>query len=388
MQILCVDVGTGTQDILLYDTEKELENAIQLILPSPTRIVADRIRRATAGERPILLAGRIMGGGPCAWAAEEHLRRGFAVYATPDAARTFDDELEKVERMGVRIVDEAAAEQLGAAELPNADIGRPDSAEGIVNSAAGHGSSGTAERIEMGDLDYPAIAAVLERFGVALEPAVVAVAVFDHGNAPPGVSDRVFRFEYIAETVARDDLAAFAYPAAEVPERLTRMRAVADAIPPGPAALVMDTGPAAILGALEDPVVAAAEDALIANLGNFHALAFHLRQGKVLGIFEHHTGELTRAELERYLRQLGEGTISNAEVFADMGHGALVVGLPTPGPDFLAVTGPRRALLAGSDLHPYLAVPHGDMMLAGCFGLLRAIPRRLPGFPGGLGFGG
>jgi hypothetical protein len=29
-------------------------------------------------------------------------------------------------------------------------------------------------------------------------------------------------------------------------------------------------------------------------------------------------------------------------------------------------------------LHPHFAVPHGDMMLAGCFGLLRAIAMRLP----------
>jgi hypothetical protein len=39
----------------------------------------------------------------------------------------------------------------------------------------------------------------------------------------------------------------------------------------------------------------------------------------------------------------------------------------------LAVTGPRRELLRGSALKPYEAVPHGDMMLAGCFGLLRAV---------------
>ena len=40
---------------------------------------------------------------------------------------------------------------------------------------------------------------------------------------------------------------------------------------------------------------------------------------------------------------------------------------------FLAVTGPRRELLRGSSLAPYEATPHGDMMLAGCFGLLRAV---------------
>ena len=61
-----------------------------------------------------------------------------------------------------------------------------------------------------------------------------------------------------------------------------------------------------------------------------------------------------------------------------MGHGALELGPPSGPLDLLAVTGPRRGLLAGSTLHPYLAVPHGDMMLAGCFGLLRALAYQLP----------
>jgi uncharacterized protein (DUF1786 family) len=33
MRILCIDVGHGTQDILLYDSEKNLENCTQLIIP-------------------------------------------------------------------------------------------------------------------------------------------------------------------------------------------------------------------------------------------------------------------------------------------------------------------------------------------------------------------
>src|SRR5581483_11669022 len=103
---LCLDVGTGTQDVLLFDSDREIENCVQLIVPSPTQIVAARIRRATAAGRAVLLTGRIMGGGPCAWAAEDHLKRGYRVFATADAARTFDDELEKVERMGVRLVSE------------------------------------------------------------------------------------------------------------------------------------------------------------------------------------------------------------------------------------------------------------------------------------------
>lgn len=349
MRILCVDVGTGTQDILLFDSEREIENCIQIIAPSPTRIVADRIRRATAEGKTIVLTGRTMGGGPCAWAAEDHIRSGLAIFATPAAARTFDDELSKVEKMGVRVISDEDAAKLS-------DV----------------------ERIAMGDLDLAAIVEALSRFDVQVDPSAIAVAVFDHGNAPPGVSDRAFRFEYIAKTVAQNDLTTFAYRREDIPERLTRMRAVADEAPAEVPTLVMDTGPAAIVGALEDPILRGYDHALIANLGNFHTLAFHLDRGRVRGIFEHHTGELTRDRLERYLGQLGDGTLSNAEVFADMGHGALVVGTPSARPEIHAVIGPRRGLLNGSSLRPYLAVPHGDMMLAGCFGLLRAVARRMP----------
>ena len=42
----------------------------------------------------------------------------------------------------------------------------------------------------------------------------------------------------------------------------------------------------------------------------------------------------------------------------------------------LIVTGPRRALLESSSLPLTFAAPHGDMMLTGCFGLLRAFAAR------------
>ena len=45
---------------------------------------------------------------------------------------------------------------------------------------------------------------------------------------------------------------------------------------------------------------------------------------------------------------------------------------------FVAVVGPRRSLLRDSVHHPYFAVPLGDMMIAGCFGLLRAYADRFP----------
>ena len=103
MRILAIDVGTGTQDILLFDSSQPIENAFQLIMPSPTMIAAGRIRRATEARRAVAVSGTIAGGGPCHWALEDHLRAGLPAYATREAAMTFDDDLELVERMGVTL---------------------------------------------------------------------------------------------------------------------------------------------------------------------------------------------------------------------------------------------------------------------------------------------
>lgn len=368
-RILAIDVGTGTQDALLFESDRSIENCFEMIMPSPTVIAQRRILRATAEGRPVLLSGHIMGGGPCAWAARDHAQAGYPCYATPDAARTLDDDLNMVEALGLRIVDAAEARQV-----------REREGDRLVE-------------VIMRDFDGDALRQALAAFDVDPRVDAVAVAAFDHGAAPPGVSDRRFRFDAIASRVrARPDALAFAWRAAELPADLTRLAAVAadaarymasDAPAGGVPVVVMDTGAAALAGALEDPLVSGRAEALIANLGNFHTLAFHLRDGQIISLFEHHTGELDQPRLEGYLRDLAAGTLSNERVFAESGHGALTLG-DTPGDTpggkrktgvspFLAVTGPRRELLRGSSLSPYEPAPHGSMMLAGCYGLLRAV---------------
>src|SRR2546428_1788008 len=113
LHILAVDVGTGTQDILLFESGKTIENCFKLVMPSPTVIVAERIKRATERRQPILLTGVTMGGGPSHWAARDHALAGYAVAVTPQAGRTFDDDLTMVEQMGFEIIDEAEAERRG-----------------------------------------------------------------------------------------------------------------------------------------------------------------------------------------------------------------------------------------------------------------------------------
>jgi len=79
---------------------------------------------------------------------------------------------------------------------------------------------------------------------------------------------------------------------------------------------------------------------------------------------------------------LSDSTIKHADVFGDNGHGALVYDsepLALTAGDFgVAVTGPRRNLLRSSQLRPYFAVPFGDMMIAGCFGLLASVADLYP----------
>lgn len=352
MQILTVDVGTGTQDVLLFDSERELENCFKLVMPSPTVVVAQRIRAATAARERLVLQGVTMGGGPCHWATMDHVRAGLPAFATPDAARTFDDDLDAVSEMGIHIVSDDEAIQL-------VDAG--------------------AQRVFMRDLALGQILQTMAAFGVQIKLQALAVAVFDHGAAPPGFSDRVFRFNYLRERLDRGlGLAGFAFEREAVPESMTRLHAVASTAPSDLPLLVMDTAPAAVLGALEDPRVRNAEAPVVANVGNFHCLAFHLIDGSVAGLFEHHTGELSAESLRDYVNKLGVGTITNEEVFNSKGHGALVFDTAAPAPDLVAVTGPRRALLVDSGLQPYLAVPHGDMMLAGNLGLLRAYAAHTP----------
>src|SRR5579884_1649759 len=144
IRILAVDVGTGTQDILFFESGKTIENCLQMIMPSPTVIVAERIKRATERGQPVLLTGVTMGGGPSHWAARDHALAGYKVAVTPEAGRTFDDDLTQVEGMGFEIIDD--------------------------DEAARRAEHSDWQHIELQDFDAQAIITALRAFD--LDPAV------------------------------------------------------------------------------------------------------------------------------------------------------------------------------------------------------------------------
>jgi uncharacterized protein (DUF1786 family) len=117
---------------------------------------------------------------------------------------------------------------------------------------------------------------------------------------------------------------------------------------------------------------------IVGNVGNFHTLAFRLGAGGIEGVFEHHTGEITREQIDGFIDKLIDGSLQHREVFDTMGHGALMFDRAAMADRFVAIVGPRRSIMRTSNHRPYFAVPYGDMMIAGCFGLLRAYADRYP----------
>lgn len=330
--MLVIDVGSGTQDILLYQPEKSIENCPKFIVPSQTQIVAARIRKATAQSKGIFLHGHLMGGGACAQALKKHLTEGLKAYATAQVALTFNDNLANVEGMGIVLCEEA-----------------PESVTPIW----------------MGDIDVHSLRQAIEAFGLEFPPKLV-VAVQDHGFSV-SESNRTLRFRLWEEFVMQGgDLRKLIYTR-DIPGMYTRMQAIREIVPE---AILTDTGTCALLGIMADPMVKSHlnQGILAVNIGNSHILAAAIRGERVYGIFEQHTSMFDLQTLTKFIQRFQSAELTNAEVFEQGGHGAALHPGMLSGWEFIAVTGPRRDM--AKPLCWYEAAPFGDMMLTGCFGLL------------------
>ena len=342
MNILAIDIGAGTQDILIFDSDltRDFESAYKLVLPSPTRIMANELRRT---REDVVIFGDTMGGGAFTRAVLDHLR-DYKVYMTEDAARTLRDDLERVRDYGIELItSEQELEEL----------------------------SETAAPIKIADFNLQ-LMPTLASFGIDTNFDVIAIAVQDHGVAPAGLTDREHRFQLREEKVG-ERLESFAY-LDDVPENLSRMRSLYRSLSRwyDGHILLMDTGPAAVLGSLEDERVNEKDRVVCVNVGNAHTIAISLNEGQIEGIFEHHTHLLDKPKLETYLTRLCDGTITFQEVFNDGGHGAVVRGANQP--EIISVTGPNRGRMAGLGV---FAAPAGDMMMSGAVGLIKAVLNRL-----------
>ena len=339
---LFLDIGSGTQDVLLHRPETALENCPKFVLPAPAKAVAAKLKALTAAGRHIWLHGRNMGGG-FGRALNEHLKAGLRAAATRNAAFSLGDDLTRIEKMGVVLSEDCP----------------PDHAP-----------------LELTDFDPAFWKRLLDAAGLAWPDRIVAAAQ-DHGFHPGGPgSNRRGRFRFwerlLLESHGKPEDLVFATP----PSEMTRLIDLQASIGGG---FVADTGAAAVLGALfEEDIRALAQTRgiRVVNVGNGHTVAFLLFQDRILSVYEHHTGLLEAPALWDQLERFRQKTLGFEEVFDSGGHGCLCLDLPAEAGDFSPtyVLGPQRHLLA-----PYAVnfpAPGGDMMLAGCFGLLHGLRLR------------
>lgn len=330
MRIFTLDIGTGTQDFMLYVEGENIRNCPKAVMPSPTKIMAKKIAETAEKGMDILLTGYTMGGGPCVKAIKEALGR-VNVYAFEKPALTINDNLERVREMGVKIVDEP---------LDN------------------------AEEIFMTDFDGNAYRNILEGFNLG-SPDAYVIAVQDHGFSPE-MSNRKFRFEMFREILKKSPyLESFLYHSEKVPEHYNRMRSAVEALMEfsGNSAeiYVIDTVFAAIGGAMLDAIEF---PALVMNFGNGHTVfAVVDRDGRIYSLMEHHTSIIRNMNVEKLVGEFVRGELDNETVYEQGGHGAWIDSVVDV-KDFVK-TGPNAHLANFRE-----ANPAGDVMIVGNLGMV------------------
>lgn len=332
--ILCLDIGSGTQDVFYYMPDREFENCPKFVLPSPAVRVGSRINKLSSAGSNVYFYGRNMGGGFYR-ILKDLLEKGLKAAIHPLSAYSLSDSPDQVKSMGLELTEECPP---GYCPVYLSDYD-PGFWESFLAQAG---------------LDYPEL---------------ILACAQDHGFHPDS-SNRLGRFEiwkkFLIQSHGHIEKLIFSTP----PQEMTRLISLKGAIGAG---YVADTGAAALLGALFVPeveTISREKGICVVNAGNSHTIAFLAFGGRVHGILEHHTGLLNGQKLWELLRLFRQGNLSNKQVFQDNGHGCLFLESAS-GLDFRPtfVLGPRRGILEGFDCQ--FLCPGGDMMLAGCFGLLK-----------------
>jgi len=339
MKILAIDIGAGTQDILLFDSVKKIENCISLVLPTPSRFFAEKLK---AIEGHVYIHGDTIGGGSLGRVILRHIKKGYRVVMEESAAYSIRNDLDEVRSMGIEV-----------GKKPETDH---------------------FQELEIREVDLPLLEKFLSNFGEDFKIDAVAIAVQDHGVSPKGVSDRAFRFSNMERMLREDNRAEmFHFLEDSIPDYYLRMKSAVAAVKRTSSVpvLVMDTCFSAILGCLDEVT----GPSLIVNVGNGHTVAALLIEKKIEGLYEHHTHELTPEKMEHDLRLLIRGELDGKKVFKENGHGAITL-KPLPGVFSVFVTGPNRDLFRKTSFKFIYAAPAGNTMMTGPMGLVRAVQYR------------
>ena len=346
-RFLMIDIGAGTMDILVYDTQTQLH--YKAVVKSPVRHLAEK---AAAISGNLLVTGNEMGGGPITQVLMKRTREAEVVMSL-SASATLNHDVQKVKSWGIKVVEDEQADQL-----------RNDK---------------DYTRVTLSDLEAGRIEQIVTSFGVPYAFDAVAVCAQDHGVPEPGISHLDFRHNmFIAYLTDKPYPHTLLYPSAQVPDSMNRLKSIASTAGQFPAdeVYVMDSGMAAILGASLDGRCRNKKRFLVLDIATSHTVGAAMAGDELAGFFEYHTQDITLERLEQLLRDLADGNISHEQILAEGGHGAFLrqaVGFSAI--ETIVATGPKRKLLANSQLPIEFGAPWGDNMMTGTVGLLEALWR-------------
>ena len=334
--VLILDIGSGTQDVLLALPNLTPENWPQFVLPSPAVMVKKKVQEITALGKDIWLYGHNMGGGFFK-AVLKHKELGYKVFCTQEAGFAIHDNIVYIQKHGIEICEVC-----------------PHSAVPIY----------------LADYDQLFWENILRQWALPM-PHMVVASVQDHGVHLEG--NRIGRMNLWRDSLKMSScLEDWLYTdvKSECPKytRLATLQKLTGGI-------VADTGTAIISGALAVPEVLSRsqrEGVTIINIGNSHTVAMLVYKGEVAGIFEHHTRQRNLEEFLHDLQEFRLGWLPDEHVRTTGGHGVVFGERDASAGAFMPtfVLGPQREFLRG---HGQFVAPYGQMMLAGCFGLLRAL---------------
>ncbi|MDR0913313.1 MAG: DUF1786 domain-containing protein [Methanobrevibacter sp.] len=362
MKCLAIDIGAGTQDIMIYDSNKNIENSIKLVLPSPSVIMVEKIKKI---NNNIYFDGEIMGGGKIKNAIIDKIKNGYKIAMETNPAKTVRDDLNQVKDIGIEIVNNTTKSNENTKTNDNNKIN-----ENNKNKFSNY------FKLTLKDFDLNEINETIAKYEINLNYEYVAIALQDHGYNE-NMGDRDFRFEKIREKLNKPiAVEEFAFTK-NIPEYFTRMKTVENKLKDiaDKKYIIMDSKFASICGAMEDEYIKQFNSFVVLDIGNGHTMATSIENGLIQGVFEHHTSMLkdeTGETLTNLINKLVDGSLTHEEVHENYGHGAHVLN-PISKLEKVIVTGPNRNLIENTAFDYYNAVPAGDVMMTGPVGLIKSI---------------
>ncbi|MHA2501989.1 MAG: DUF1786 family protein [Candidatus Kariarchaeaceae archaeon] len=344
--ILSIDIGKGTEDILLVDPEEGLsENCPQAILPSQTKLLYQRLEKA-GHHKHWYFDGEIMAGEPWHQLVYRHAKKeGNSVSMSAVSSLSLRYSHDQVISRGIMIKEQPPA---GSITFWTKDI------------------------------DWHRIDAFVNAAGYKItDVKTVLLACQDHGNPDgPGQSSRDYRMRTVYNSLQEEPtIASLLTPHDQVSERLPRHKAlIASALThfnhlKGHDIHIMDSSPAVVNGI--DPID---DKSIIVNVGNGHTLVAILQSNQVSAIYETHTGAVTVDGISKVLQGMLSNTLTHDIVLQSGGHG-LFQRKDFDDSDTLSaysiyLIGPNRDKL--KSLGGTYSYPISNMMMAGPVGLYRA----------------